>query len=111
MWGAKRWILKLIFFRAALDIALEHLNGTEQRFKNGIEQMALKAIASTANEEKNESKREEDQYQPPLGLLDFIPLAELCNSILSRYIADFIIKSGFMGYFLTKSGSFGIFCQ
>ena len=46
--------------------------------------MALKAIASTANEEKNESKREEDQYQPPLGLLDFIPLAELCNSILSR---------------------------
>jgi len=45
--------------------------------------MALKAITSTANEEKNESKREEDQYQPPLGLLDFIPLAELCNSILS----------------------------
>ena len=78
-------IIPLIsFFRAALDIALEHLNGTEQRFKNGIEQMALKAIASTANEEKNESKREEDQYQPPLGLLDFIPLAELCNSILSR---------------------------
>ena len=78
-------IIQLIsFFRAALDIALEHLNGTEQRFKNGIEQMALKAIASTANEEKNESKREEDQYQPPLGLLDFIPLAELCNSILSR---------------------------
>ena len=37
-----------------------------------------------ANEEKNESKREEDQYQPPLGLLDFIPLSELCNSILSR---------------------------
>ena len=78
------WINNLPFFRAALDIALEHLSGTEQRFKNGIEQMALKAIASTANEEKNESKREEDKYQPPLGLLDFIPLAELCNSILSR---------------------------
>jgi len=75
--------LARILSRAALDIALEHLSGTEQRFKNGIEQMALKAIASTANEEKNESKREEDQYQPPLGLLDFIPLAELCNSILS----------------------------
>ena len=87
VYNIAKWSLKIpliSLFRAALDIALEHLNGTEQRFKNGIEQMALKAIASTANEEKNESKREEDQYQPPLGLLDFIPLAELCNSILSR---------------------------
>ena len=44
----------------------------------------LVVLAFFANEEKNESKREEDQYQPTLGLLDFIPLAELCNSILSR---------------------------
>ena len=46
--------------------------------------MALKAIASSVNEDKAESKRAEDQYQPPIGLLDFIPLAELCNAILSR---------------------------
>jgi len=75
--------LAKILSRAALDVALEHLNGAEQRFKNGIEQMALKAIASTSTEEKAESKRDEDQYQPPIGLLDFIPLAELCNSVLS----------------------------
>ena len=77
-------------FRAALDVALEHLNGAEQRFKNGIEQMALKAIASTSTEDKAESKREEDQYQPPIGLLDFIACKENCSlccesmSILTR---------------------------
>ena len=84
VWNYKK-VIHISLFRAALDVALEHLNGAEQRFKNGIEQMALKAIASTSTEEKAESKREEDQYQPPIGLLDFIPLAELCNSILSRW--------------------------
>ena len=68
-----------IFSKTALEIALEHLNGAEQSFKVGIDQLALKAISTNINE----AKKEEDQFQPPIALLDFLPLAELCNCILS----------------------------
>lgn len=73
--------LVAILSKAALELAFEHLNGTEQRFKTGIDQMALKAITTGSNSEK---KADEDPFQPSLALMDFLPLAELCNSILSR---------------------------
>lgn len=69
-----------IFSNAALENAFDHLKGAEQKFKSGISQMALKAITS----KKEEAKKTEENgdFQPPLALLDFLPLAELCNSIL-----------------------------
>ena len=77
--------LAAILSKAALDVALDHLHGTEMRFKNGIDQMALKAITSKVNDTKQSEKKEDhDLYQPPNELLDFLPLAELCNAILSR---------------------------
>ena len=55
--------------------------------------MALKAIASTANEEKNESKREEDQYQT------FLRIHYVTPSYEGKNIADFLTKL-FWGFYV-----------
>ncbi len=75
-----------IFSKAALDIAFEQLEGSEARFKNGIDQLALKASVTDSTAAKTHgpvnSGEGADPYQPPMSLLDYPPLAELCNSIL-----------------------------
>jgi hypothetical protein len=68
-----------IFSKAVLEVALEHFQGSEQRFKIGIDQLALKASVTTNDADK---KKSSDPFQPPISLLDFTPLAELCNTIL-----------------------------
>ena len=70
----------LCYFISTLDVAMDHLDGLEQRFKQGIDQLALKAITSS-NTNENDTKNED--LQPPIELLDFPPLAEVCNAILS----------------------------
>lgn len=72
-----------ILSKYILEVAMEHLNGAEGRFKVGIDQMALKAIAKSDIEKKDV---EQDPYQPPACLLDFQPLAELCNCILNWWV-------------------------
>ena len=69
-----------ILTQAVLDVALEHLEGAEQRFKQGIDQLALKSITLSKNSENNDKT---EDLQPPLELLEFPPLAEVCNAVLS----------------------------
>ena len=38
-----------VLSKAVLDVALEHLEDAEQRFKQGIDQLALKAMASSSS--------------------------------------------------------------
>ena len=76
-----------IFSEATLDLALERLHGLEIQFKSGIDQLALKAsvTSTTDNSKKSNSGADQgsgDPFQPPLSLLDYPPLAELCNSVL-----------------------------
>ena len=68
-----------ILSQAALEVSLEHLENAEQKFKSGIDLMALKALVKNQDTVQDQV----DPFQPPLILLEFPPLAELCNAILS----------------------------
>ena len=74
-----RPLLVPILSEAALEVSMEQLENAEQKFKVGIDLMALKAFKS----ENNGKNEDQDPFQPPLVLLEFPPLAELCNAILS----------------------------
>ena len=59
----------------------------ERRFAIGVEQLALKADISmrpqVTTSTSGSNEEEIDPLRPPPVLMDFLPLAELCNSVLS----------------------------
>ena len=88
-----------IFQDAALSIALGTLQGADVKFAQGIEELALKAnlnarqqnlsdseqLDQSIGQNRNKTMEPKDSINPPLTLLEFSPLAELCNTILLAF--------------------------
>jgi len=76
-----------VLLKAARQAAFRHFDGAERRFAIGVEQLALKADISmrqqVATSTSGSNEEEIDPLRPPPVLMDFLPLAELCNSVLS----------------------------
>ena len=96
-----RLCLVPVFQDAALAIALGILQGADSKFSHGVEELALKASLNarmqntgdytqadgstrTTGQNKNETESKDD-INPPMSLLEFPPLAELCNTILLSF--------------------------
>ena len=76
-----RLSLVALLTKSAREAAFKHLDGTERRFANGIEQLALKA--EIPGRQQTAADQEADPLRPPSVLMEFLPLAELCNAVLS----------------------------
>ena len=89
-----------IFQDAALSIALGTLHGADVKFAQGIEELALKANlnsrahtkaddqfegANRLTEQNRSDTENKDNVTPPMSLLEFSPVAELCNTILLAF--------------------------
>jgi len=76
-----------VLLKAARLAAFRHFDGAERRFAIGVEQLALKADISmrpqVTTNTSGSNEEEIDPLRPPPVLMDFLPLAELCNSVLS----------------------------
>ena len=84
-------IVKIFFFLSSCHLPssmkILPLFLFERRFAIGVEQLALKADISmrpqVTTSTSGSNEEEIDPLRPPPVLMDFLPLAELCNSVLS----------------------------
>ena len=91
-----------IFRNTAIEMALGALEDADVKFSQGIEQLALKAsVQSTITQNRNIDHnsgiidntlqnenillQNKDDMNPPNSLLEYVPLAELCNTILVAF--------------------------
>jgi hypothetical protein len=91
-----------IFRNTALEMSLGALEDADVKFSQGIEQLALKAsvissitqnrnfghssgIIESTLQNKDNLTQNKDDMNPPNSLLEYVPLAELCNTILIAF--------------------------
>ena len=75
-----RLSLVSVLGKASLNICMKQMNGLERLFSAGVESLTLKADLSNR---PSTTDALADPFRPLGILLDFMPLAELCNGILT----------------------------
>lgn len=81
-----RLSLVSLLMKSARQAAFKHLDGAERKFQMGVDQLALKAEITSRmqhHQQQTTTNDSDDPFRPPAVLMDFLPLAELCNSVLT----------------------------